>query len=109
MTDAKSRSPRLSWGERQTSIKGLTISEHDAVPHDQETTMLKTIGLASIFVVGSALGLAGTASAVRLTSALTVGGSAASNVEAVRMHHRMHRMKHMRRGNPSARGWKKNF
>ncbi|WP_238272839.1 hypothetical protein [Methylobacterium cerastii] len=74
--------------------------------------MLKTIGLASIFVVGSALGLAGTASAVRLTSALTVGGSAASNVEAVRMHHRMHRMhrmKHMRRGNPSARGWKKNF
>ena len=71
--------------------------------------MLKTIGFASILVVGSALGVAGTASAVPLTPAVTEGGSVASNIEAVRMHRRMHRMKHMRRGNPSARGWKKNF
>ena len=71
--------------------------------------MLKTIGLASVLVIGSALGIAGTASALPLTPAVTVGGSAASNVEAVRMHHRTHRMKHTRRGNSSARGWKKNF
>ena len=71
--------------------------------------MLKTIGLASVLVIGSALGIAGTASAAPLTPAVVVGGSVASNVEAVRMHRRMHRMKHMRRGNPSARGWKKNF
>ena len=71
--------------------------------------MLKTIGRASIVLIGSALGVAGTASALPLTPAVTVGGSAASNVEAVRMHHRTHRMKHMRRGHSSARGWKKNF
>lgn len=71
--------------------------------------MLKSLSFASVFALGMLTGLPLAASAMTPAPSVVVAGSVSTDVETVRMHHRMHRMRHMRRGNPSARGWKKNF
>ena len=68
--------------------------------------MPKIVSLAAFLVSGALFGLPISASAMTPAPSVAVAGSAAANVEIVRMHRRM---RHMRRGNPSARGWKKNF